>query len=112
MAGFLIKTSINCFRMQPARAAVSSCAHLFVGKSVQPLLQPLQMPFQLSCLRGVKTKSAAKKRFIRTGSGHLKHGHPGKRHLTGKKSRSVTMKLNEKVLVTGRMKKNMDRLIR
>jgi ribosomal protein L35 len=81
-----------------------------VGSISKLLFQrgPLHLLTQ-SC--GVKTKSAAKKRFIRTGNGLLKHGRPGKRHLTGKKSRTVTMRMNQKMFITGRMKKNMDMLI-
>jgi ribosomal protein L35 len=72
-----------------------------------------QVPFrgQLVISSGFKTKSCAKKRFIRTGTGHFKHGRPGKSHLTGQKSRTRTMKLNQKAYVTGRMVNNIRRLI-
>jgi large subunit ribosomal protein L35 len=50
--------------------------------------------------RGVKTKQAAAKRFLKTGQGKLKFGHAGKRHLTSKKSKVRKQRLNKKVHVT------------
>ena len=48
-------------------------------------------------VRGIKTKQAAAKRFIKTGQGKLKYGHAGKRHLTSKKSKIRKQRLNKKV---------------
>ena len=56
-------------------------------------------PLNLVISRGVKTKKAAAKRFIKTGKGDLKYGHAGKRHLTSHKSKDRKRRLNSKVVI-------------
>jgi ribosomal protein L35 len=56
------------------------------------------------------TKSASK-RFIKTASGHLKCGHPGKKHINRKMTRQRLRRLSGTRLLTGKMKDNMLDLI-
>jgi large subunit ribosomal protein L35 len=61
--------------------------------------------------RGLKTRQAAAKRFIKTGKGKLKHGHAGRSHLSGHYSRTRMRRLNVKSIFSGTIHKNMNRLI-
>jgi len=62
-------------------------------------------------VRGVKTKKAAAKRFIKTGSGNLKYGHAGKRHLTSHKSKDRKRRLNKMGILDGVWKKKMMKIL-
>ena len=62
-------------------------------------------------VRGVKTKKAAAKRFIKTGSGNLKYGHAGKRHLTSHKSKDRKRRLNKLGQLEGVWKKKMMKIL-
>ncbi|KAJ1412993.1 hypothetical protein B484DRAFT_402162 [Ochromonadaceae sp. CCMP2298] len=61
--------------------------------------------------KALKTKKAAAKRFIVTGSGRMKCGHSGKGHLNTGKSRVRLNRLNDKMYLKGTMLRNMRKLI-
>jgi len=61
--------------------------------------------------RGLKTRQAAAKRFIKTGKGKLKHGHAGRSHLNAHFSRTRMRRLNVKGILSGTNHKNMNRLL-
>ena len=65
----------------------------------------------LMSMRGLKTKKAAAKRFIKTGKGGLKRGKAFKGHLTSKKSPERKRRLNNKTRLSGHMLKKMNTLI-
>lgn len=49
----------------------------------------------------LKTKKAAAKRYRVTGSGHVKVGHKGKRHLNTSKARKRKRRLGGTTILTG-----------
>jgi len=61
--------------------------------------------------RGLKTRQAAAKRFIKTGKGKLKHAHAGRSHLNGHFTRTRMRRLNVKGILSGTNHKNMNRLL-
>jgi large subunit ribosomal protein L35 len=62
--------------------------------------------------KSLKTRQAAAKRFMITGKGKLKRGHPGKRHNTGGKPQAQLNRLNNSVMLHGtQMAKNMHKLL-
>ena len=61
--------------------------------------------------RGLKTKKAAAKRFIKTGKGGLKRGKAYKGHLTSKKTSERKRRLNKKVNLVGTTLKKMKTLL-
>lgn len=78
--------------------------HAMIPKVVNSLGMK-KAPIVLQCRsfhpksKGLKTKQAAAKRFIKTGSGHLKFNPPGKSHLNAGKSRVRLRRLNKKVSI-------------
>ena len=72
----------------------------------------MAMMLQQTRGRADKTRQAAAKRFIVTGKGKLKCGHPGKRHNTGAKKQGQMRKLSKLSILTGTNEKNMKRLFR
>jgi len=60
--------------------------------------------------RSLKTRKAVSKRFLKTGNGGLKRGHPGKRHNTSKKNRVRLRRLNEMTHMKGTWLKKMKML--
>ncbi len=58
-----------------------------------------------------KTHSGTKKRFKVTAKGKVKRHHAGAAHLKSKKSPKQLRKLRSSVVVTGKKKKNIKRLL-
>ena len=54
---------------------------------------------------GIKTKSAAKKRFLRAANGRIKRWQANRRHINAEKSRKIIRRLGEKKDVVGFQKK-------
>ena len=98
----------------PTYRLMSSC--IFAKASVlcpssRIVTTPLPSLALFMPLRGVKTKKAAAKRFIKTGSGNLKYGHAGKRHLTSHKSKDRKRRLNKLGILDGVWKKKMMKIL-
>ncbi|NQU67496.1 MAG: 50S ribosomal protein L35 [Candidatus Marinimicrobia bacterium] len=53
----------------------------------------------------VKTRKSAAKRFRKTGTGKLKHGHTGARHLLTRKSKDRKRRLRTGTLISKAMSK-------
>lgn len=92
---------VPCTKIPPTgtqrRSIVFSATRLITEKKQAHVGSML--PFFSIVNRGIKTKKAASKRFIKTGSGNLKYGRAGKRHNTSKKTKTVKRRLNKKVRV-------------
>lgn len=101
--------------MTPTYRSISSCvfakASMLGRHNSRVVTTPLASLPLLMSVRGVKTKKAAAKRFIKTGSGNLKYGHAGKRHLTSHKSKDRKRRLNKLGQLEGVWKKKMMKIL-
>ncbi|CAN0168694.1 unnamed protein product [Ectocarpus sp. 6 AP-2014] len=82
---------------------------LLVGRALGPcrLHGGNAMRVVLGAVRGHKTVSSVKKRVRITGSGNLKRGQSGMRHITGPKPRSRLRSLGQTKLILGKQKKKV-----
>ena len=85
-----------------ARVATSGAAVL-ISRANFGFAAMLQGVMQRSC--GIKTKSAAKKRFLRAANGRIKRWQANRRHINAEKSRKTIRRLGEKKDVVGFQKK-------
>ena len=111
-----LSTQSSSFKssITPTYRSMSSCIFAkasMSGPSSRVVTTSLpSLPLFMS-VRGVKTKKAAAKRFIKTGSGNLKYGHAGKRHLTSHKSKDRKRRLNKLGQLEGVWKKKMMKIL-
>lgn len=110
-SSFLLTPSRSLFtigplQVQSAARRISTLQQSSSQSSTSSLFATIFVPS-----RGIKTKKAAAKRFIKTGSGHLKYGHAGKRHLTSHKKKDRKRRLNCKGLLEGVWAKKMMKLV-
>ena len=104
-------------KVSPLGGATMHGFHSFGAMyGVKVLSQPVKVYHQrtaalLLAERGLKTKKAAAKRFIKTGKGGLKRGKAYKGHLTSKKTSERKRRLNTKVNLVGTALKKMKTLL-
>ncbi|CAN0221061.1 unnamed protein product [Pylaiella littoralis] len=83
---------------------------LFLRRALDPCRLHGVSAMRMLCpggFRGHKTVSSVKKRVRLTGSGNLKRGQSGMRHMTGSKPRSRLRSLGQTKLIHGKQKKKI-----
>lgn len=105
-------TMLRFLATAPARMASCSLPSLAAATAQRAARAPAPLAAASAPARGFKTNKAAKKRFLKTGSGKIKRWKTGHRHLNSGKGRKVIRDLGGSVYLKGFQVKRFKKMVR